>query len=239
MTALLHGAVNFRDVGGLPAEGGTTRAGVLWRSGNLARLDDAAVAEIAALGLARIIDLRDDDEVQHAPSPLDRLGARVQREPLFLGSVASFFVEDVTLDELYRRMIEGAPERIAAAVRGIAAEQPALVHCTVGKDRTGVVVALALSAAGVERDAVVADYARTEGLLPRWRNRRVLAELGRVHPGARNLADLATRSPAPVMARLLARVDAGYGSPAGFLREHGMSAAELADLRSVLIDSEG
>ena len=52
-------------------------------------------------------------------------------------------------------------------MRGIIADQPVLVHCTVGKDRTGVTVALTLAAAGVDDDeAVVADYARTEELLP-------------------------------------------------------------------------
>jgi protein-tyrosine phosphatase len=74
--------------------------------------------------------------------------------------VASFFDRDVTLAELYRSLIDDAGDRVVAAARGVLAAQPALVHCTVGKDRTGVVVALMLAAVGVEVDAVVADYAR-------------------------------------------------------------------------------
>jgi protein-tyrosine phosphatase len=232
---LVPGAVNFRDVGGLPAGDGTTRHGVLYRSGNLAQLEADGVAAFGALGIDRVVDLRDDEEVTHAPSRLDGLELTVQRVPLFLGSVASFFEEDVSLDELYRRLLWGSADRIVTAVRAIAAGETTLVHCTVGKDRTGVTVALALSAAGVEREAVVADYARTEGLLPEWRNAHVVARLRELHPESVHLEDLATRSPAPVMRRLLEEVDARHGSPAGYLREHGMPEDEIAALRRVLV----
>ena len=120
-------------------------------------------------------------------------------------------------------------------VRGILADQPVLVHCTVGKDRTGVTVAVTLAAAGVDLDAVVADYARTEGLLPEWRNQRIVEKLRELHPEARHLEDLATRSPAPVMAGLLDDLTARYGSPSGYLLAHGMTDAELAALRDVLV----
>jgi len=232
---LVPGAVNFRDVGGLPAAGGVTRHGVLYRAGNLAQLEDAGTAALGALGIRRIVDLRDDEEVRHAPSRIRGLDVEVRRVPLFLGSVASFFEEDVSLDELYRRLVQDSADRIVAAVRSVAAGSTTLVHCTVGKDRTGVTVAIALTAAGVDTDAVVADYARTEGLLPEWRNTHVVAALRALHPEAVHLEDLATRSPAPVMRRLLASIDERYGSAAGYLRHHGMPEAEVSALRDVLV----
>ena len=116
------------------------------------------------------------------------------------------------------------------------AEQPALVHCTVGKDRTGVTVAITLAAAGVDRDAVVADCARTEALLPPSRNRDVVARIRQFHPESVNLEELATKSPAAAMSRLLASLDAAYGSPRDYLRAHGMSDDELVALDEVLID---
>ena len=70
---LVPGAVNFRDVGGLPAGSSRTRAGMLFRSGNLAQLDEAGVAALDGLGIRRIIDLRADEEVAHAPSKLGGL----------------------------------------------------------------------------------------------------------------------------------------------------------------------
>jgi protein-tyrosine phosphatase len=143
---------------------------MLFRSGNLAQLDEAGVAALEGLGIRRIIDLRADEEVAHAPSKLGGLALQTQRVPLFLGSVASFFADDIPLEEMYRRLVEDSADRVVEVVRGIVSDQPVLVHCTVGKDRTGVTVALTLAAAGVDREAVVADYARTEGLLPQWRN---------------------------------------------------------------------
>lgn len=230
----IAGAINFRDVGGLPAAGGSTRGGVLFRSGNLARLAPAGIDAVRSLGLRRIIDLRADDEVEHEPTPAG-LAATTQRTPLFLGSVASFFTEDVPLHEMYRRLVDDAADRVVDVVRGIVEEQPVLVHCTVGKDRTGVTVALALAAAGVDEEAVIADYARTESLLPARRNARVVEILSAMHPRARNIEELATRSPAPVMRGLLDDLRARFGSPRGYLLAHGLADDEVDELARTLI----
>ncbi|MGN8552456.1 UNVERIFIED_CONTAM: tyrosine-protein phosphatase [Microbacterium sp. SLM126] len=229
------GAVNLRDVGGLPAGASVTRHGVLFRSGNLAQLEPQGTAALGELGVRRIIDLRADDEVARSPSRIDGLEVTTQRVPLFLGSVESFFADDLSLDEMYRRLVEDSSSLVVEVVRGILADQPVLVHCTVGKDRTGVTVALTLAAAGVETDAVVGDYARTEALLPERRNRRIVEFLRRMHPEAVHLEDLATRSPAPVMRALLSDVEERYGSPADYLRAHGLTDEELVELRRVLL----
>lgn len=233
---VVPGAVNFRDVGGLPVGDSRTRAGMLFRSGNLAQLDEGGVAALADLGIRRIIDLRADDEVAYAPSRLGDLAIPTRRVPLFLGSVASFFADDIPLAEMYRRIVDDSADRVVEVVRGILADQPVLVHCTVGKDRTGVTVALTLAAAGVQSEAIVADYARTEALLSEWRNTRVVAMLRSMHPGAVHVEELATRSPAPVMRDLLAGVTARYGSPTDYLRANGMRDDELVELRRILIE---
>ncbi|MGP3535369.1 tyrosine-protein phosphatase [Microbacterium sp. RD1] len=238
LPSLISGAMNFRDVGGLPAAGGRTRSGVLYRSGNLASVDDAGAAALRGLGLRRVIDLRDDDEVRWAPSRLTGLDVVTQRVPLFLGSVESFFQRDVGLEGLYSSLIEDSSDKVVEVVRGIVHDQPVLVHCTVGKDRTGVTVALTLAAAGVETDAVVEDYARTERMLPASRNAQVVARLRQMHPGAVHLEELATRSPAPVMRALLERLDAVFGSPTEYLRAHGLGDDEITELRRILISAE-
>lgn len=233
--SLVPGAVNFRDVGGLPAGASRTRSGVLFRSGNLARLQDAGVGALRDLGVRRIIDLRADEEVVYAPSQIAGLEVETTRIPLFLGSVQSFFEDDMSLDDMYRTLVDESAEGIVGVVRGVINDQPVLVHCTVGKDRTGVTVAFTLAAAGVDLEAVVVDYARTESLLPQWRNRAVVDALRAQHPEAVHLEDLATRSPAPVMSALLAGVGERYGSVADYLRAHGMGDDELVELRRVLI----
>jgi protein-tyrosine phosphatase len=229
------GALNFRDTGGLPAGTTTTRSGVLYRSGNLFRVDDDGRRALGDLGLRRIIDLRDDDEVRSEPTVLGDLLIPTQRVPLFLGSVASLFRADMSLESMYRSLVDDSAPRVLEVVRGVIAEQPVLVHCTIGKDRTGVTIALILAAAGVDEDAVVADYARTETLLPAERNAPILAYLRAHHPDAPQLVDLATRSPAPVMRALLSDLRQRYGSPADYLRAHGLADAELAELRRIIL----
>ncbi|MEV8266613.1 tyrosine-protein phosphatase [Microbacterium sp. NPDC076911] len=234
---LVAGAMNFRDTGGLSAGVGFTRRSILFRSGNLARLEPAGTRALGELGLRRIIDLRSDTEVTHEPSRIEGLPITTQHVPLFLGSVASMFANDISLDEMYQLLLDDSALGVVAAVRGIISDQPVLVHCTVGKDRTGVVVAIALASAGVDVDAVVGDYARTESLLPAQRNEAVVARLRQRHPEARHIEDLATRSPAPVMSSLLSRVSERYGSAADYLRAHGISDDEIDELRRVLIES--
>lgn len=234
----IPGALNFRDVGGLPAGAGRTRSGVLFRSGNLARVDAAGRAALREIGLRRIVDLREDAEIALEPTALDELGHESVRVPLFVGSAASFFEDDLSLAEMYRLLVEGSADRIVDVVRAVLADQPVLVHCTVGKDRTGVTVALTLAAAGVDEAAVVADYARTEALLPARRNESVLAYLRRLHPKARNLEDLATRSPAAAMQGVLDELRAQYGAPVEFLRAHGLADDEVRELKRVLVALE-
>jgi protein-tyrosine phosphatase len=235
--SLVPGALNFRDVGGLPAtDGGRTRTGVLFRSGHLGQLGQDGTETLRTLGIRRIIDLRDDDEVRISPSRVEGLDVQTQRVPLFLGSIASFFQRDASLSDFYRSLVDDSADQVLAVIRGVLADQPVLVHCAAGKDRTGVTVALALSAAGVERDAVVADYARTERFMPEERNRAIMARLRALHPESRHLEELTTRSPAPVMAGLLEDLTTRYGSPVEYLRAHGLTDDELVELRRVLVE---
>lgn len=234
MTVLdIDGVNNVRDVGGIPAEGGRIRTGVLLRSGQLSGATTTGVNALRG-SIRHIVDLRDGEEVAAEPTEIE--GPDTTHLPLFLGSVRSFFETDTSLDDLYLHLLEESGERLVEAIRIIAAGAPTLVHCTVGKDRTGVTVALALSAVGADREAVIADYALTESQLPLQRSQRIAAYLRAQHPEAVNAVALATQSPAPVMRRLLEQVDARWGSAAGYLRANGMAEEELAALRSALVE---
>lgn len=231
----IEGVANVRDVGGMAAEGGRIRSGVLLRSGQLSRASLAG-AEALAARVSRIVDLRAHEEVALEPSAIP--GTQTTHLPLFLGSVASFFEDDVSLAEMYRRLMDESGERIVEAIRVIAAGEPTLVHCTVGKDRTGVTVALALAAVGADREEIIADYAMTESQLPAERNRRIVEFLRTQHPEAQHAIALATQSPAAVMREVLERVDERWGSAAAYLQQNGLTDAELASLCSVLVDAD-
>lgn len=236
MTVLdVPGAFNVRDVGGLPAAGGVTRDGVLLRSGHLARLTDEGRGRLADVGIRRIVDLRDAQERRDEPSRIEGLGVETVHLPMFAGSAASFFDDDLSLDDLYRGLVDGSAARLVEVVRAVLAVQPVLVHCTVGKDRTGLSVALVLAAAGVDEDAVVTDYARTEALLPPARNEAVLRFLRGRYPHARHLEDLVTRSPAGALRTVFEDLRARYGGPVDYLRAYGLRDDEIAELRRVLV----
>lgn len=234
MTVLeFEGVNNVRDVGGIPAVGGRIRSGVLLRSGQLSGATTEGATALRE-SIRHIVDLRDGEEVAAEPTEIE--GPDTTHLPLFLGSVRSFFESDTSLDDLYLHLLEESGERLVEAVRIIASGVPTLVHCTVGKDRTGVTVALALSAVGADRDAVIADYALTESQLPAQRSQRIAAYLRAQHPEAVHAVALATQSPAPVMQRLLEQVDERWGSAAGYLRANGMTDDELAALRTALVE---
>lgn len=234
MTILeIEGVFNVRDVGGMPANGGRIRSGALLRAGQLSGATTSGAAALRAR-VQHIVDLRDGEEVAAEPSEIE--GPDTTHLPLFLGSVRSFFEADTSLDDLYLHLLEESGERLGDAIRIIAAGERTLVHCTVGKDRTGVTVALALSAVGADREAVIADYALTESQLPAQRSQRIADYLRTQHPEAVHAVALATQSPAPVMRRLLEQVDERWGSAAGYLRAQGVTDAELAALSAALVE---
>ncbi|WP_336645189.1 tyrosine-protein phosphatase [Microbacterium sp. USHLN186] len=234
MTVLeIPGVANIRDVGGMLAGSSRVRPGALLRSGQLAQLTPAGRSALRER-VARVVDLRDDAEVDREPSALTDVP--ITRVPLFLGSVGSFFAQNMDLAAMYRHLVDESATRLVDAVRVIAAGQPTLVHCTVGKDRTGVTVALALSAVGADRDAVVADYALTASQLPTQRNIAVVQYLRAHMPDATNAIELATESPAHVMAGLLDDIDDRFGSAAAYLRASGLTSTELDALRAALLE---
>lgn len=229
----ISGVFNVRDVGGISTDSGRIRDGVLLRSGNLATADEQGVAELRRR-ITHIVDLRDGEEVAAQPSARTQIATT--HLPLFLGSVASFFEEDLSLEELYRHLLEESGERLVDAVRVIARGEPTLVHCTVGKDRTGITVALALAAVGADRDAIIADYALTASQLPEERNRRIIEFIRMRHPESVHAVALATQSPAETMTRILDEVETRWGSAGGYLRANGMAQEELDALRVALVE---
>ncbi|WP_173924367.1 tyrosine-protein phosphatase [Agromyces sp. Marseille-P2726] len=232
------GTYNFRDVGGLPALTGRVREGVLFRSDGLHRLGEAGRAELRRLGVGRVIDLRDDNEASLMPDDLDGLDVEVLRLPVFEGGGASQGARGISLDALYHRIVTQHTSVVVGALREIAGarDQSVVVHCTAGKDRTGVVVALALSAVGVHRDAVVEDYARTEANLAGEWLEGMVELVGRYGvPDSPELRVLMGGSPPEAIEGVLDDVERTYGSTRDYLLAAGLELSDLAALERLLI----
>ncbi len=250
----LEGAVNVRDVGGLPTvDGGSTMPGRLLRSENLQELSPADVARLVGeIGVTTVVDLRTTAEVElEGPGPLDAVpGVRHAYHPVLpeLGSRTDAVAEALLLrkrerdrsrfpDDImcghYLGYLEERPAEVTGALRSIAtSEGAAIVHCAAGKDRTGVIVALALTVADVEPEAIVADYMATadrlDAIIDRLRRSRTYAEDVRSRPVQAHLPREET------MKSFLEQLHVRYGGLPQWLAGHGFAGDELGLLRAKL-----
>jgi protein tyrosine/serine phosphatase len=249
----LDGAGNVRDLGGLPGrDGRRTATRRLLRGDNMQELSPADVSLlVTGIGVSTVIDLRSPAEVSAAGAgPLTRvesvrhlhfsllpeLAAADTAEAALairLDGAAARYAGDLRCG-LYLGYLEERPDQVVGALRGIAAAPgAALVNCAAGKDRTGVVVALALSIAGVQSDAIIADYAASAE-----RVGEVMARLGEAPVYAAAVAGRPVLEHAPraeTMAAFLDQLDTRYGGALRWLAGHGYGAADVSQLRSALL----
>ena len=228
----LQGASNFRDLGGYVGHGGRPlRWRRLFRAEHLAGLTEADRATLAQLGLARAVDFRGLTEraatpyqwpgiTQHALSIEPTVVQRMQ-DMVAAGQTLTVPVVQALMKALYHALVtEQAPRFAELFALLLQDDAPLVLHCTAGKDRTGVAAALILQALGVPRSVVLQDYLLTNvhyrpPPLPRSDTPpEVLAVLWRVQEDFLNTA--------------LAAIDAQDGGMAGFLRQRiGLDAAAL------------
>jgi protein tyrosine/serine phosphatase len=138
----------------------------------------------------------------------------------------------------YLGYLADRPDAVVAALRALASGGPGatVVHCAAGKDRTGVVVALALAVAGVPHEEIVADYALTAEVID-----ALVAKLASSPTYAEDMErrDVASHTPrAATMDRVLALLDERSGGPVGWLTAHGFGPQDQAALRARLRDED-
>ena len=256
----LQGLANLRDVGGIPTiDGGKIIPGRLLRSDNLQTLSTSDVDQLLGLGLTDVIDMRSDYEVkQEGPTPLTTSGVRIHQYSLFrewevgvgedkpdvrpevLPEEALPWVDlepSVQLDNavasVYFSYLVDRPDSVLAALRTVAqAPGVALVHCAAGKDRTGTIVALALSVADADRQAIIDDYAASSE-----RVAEVVARLKSSPTYAENLEgrDLSSHLSHPeTMISLLRHIDETFGSVPRMLVKMGWTEEDNEQLRAKL-----
>jgi protein-tyrosine phosphatase len=230
----LPGTLNVRDLGGYPTrDGGSVRWRTLLRSDALHRLDDTGRAALAGFGLRTVVDLRTGEEAQSAPSALDGTGARIFHVPLFRAEAIGTLPPE--LAAVYRHMIDDRGAAIAEAVGRLSAggALPGLIHCSAGKDRTGLVVALVLAVIGVPDEIIAADYAMSAQNLDAD-TAQVISRIQAISGGYR--LDLGVLgSPPELILEALARVRDQAGSVTGYLVGHGLPRPAVETLRSALV----
>ena len=235
----LDGAVNARAV--IP--------GVLLRADNLQSLSAEDVRRLVdEEALEVVLDLRTDTEVEReGPGPITAApGVRIEHRSLYPDSGGNTDLDaavkpwgredqeglpdETPIVRAYMSYLQRRPDSVVASVRTIArADGAVLVHCAAGKDRTGVVVGIALDASGVDRDAIVSDYLATDERIHAIFERLLSSPTYR-----EELKDTYPTTHAPqaaTMDRFFALVDERYGGSAEWLTAHGLEDADLERLR--------
>lgn len=246
------------------AAGGTSTPGILYRSDALSGLTPEGLEQLAASDIGVVVDFRTPQERQMAPDRLPTSRPiHVVELPLLEGAVsgiaqqgaqslaqggdpaaaqkavAAVLSQIPALGDLYVSMLEGGATSFAEFARlvaGATVDPPTavLVHCTAGKDRTGVSTALVLDAAGVERSAVVADYASSQANLSGAWSEGMYAMVEKFGiPLTDQIRDLISGTPASAIEQAFAWID-GNGGSAAYLQSGGLTDAELAALRKNL-----
>jgi hypothetical protein len=230
------GCLNARDLGGLPlVGGGHTRFGAVVRADNVRGLTDEGWDALAAYGIARIVDLRFHEEL--ALDPPREVAIEVVHVPVLPGPDDPWWagveaIGDAAGDvaaatrDVYLAFLERGAAGFATAVEAVAdaSEGGVLVHCLVGKDRTGLTVALLLSLAGVADETIGADYALSEANLVSVSDPWVANATDEVERARR--ARYAS-APAAGMVAVLRALDERNGGVRGYLREAGASQRAL------------
>jgi protein-tyrosine phosphatase len=253
---------NLRDLGGIPLSGGgRVRAGRVFRSASLHRLDPAEPA-IVGLGIRTVVDLRTAQERASRP---DRLppGARLVTadaladqetagdkpsvahlvellaDPAGAGRALGGGGAGRVMEQIYRSFVtDAAAHRAFRTVLEQAAGPdagPVLIHCTAGKDRTGWSAALILVLLGADPETVEAEYLAVRDA--------VCAAFGKMISG------FVARGGDPAIAGALIGVDreylaaaigearAKYGSVEGYVHDAlGLADGTVARLRAHLIE---
>ncbi len=253
----LDGASNFRDFGGYDTPNGPLRTGCMYRSDRLSRLTERDYARLETLRLRLIVDLRrsseraDEPTRWRGPAAPENMHAPVFDDDGKPTALLNLAADPQTrtaeaaaelMREVYRKLVrEPRPlAHFAHIFTRLASEDtaPFVVHCSGGKDRTGVFVALLQTALGMAWDAVHEDFMLTERLydgsaLLAERNHQILETHG-VAMDAEALAPVFGVDPSYLEA---ARSEAEqlYGSWEGLLARLGVNGVQREALARRLI----
>ncbi|MFJ3903216.1 tyrosine-protein phosphatase [Streptomyces sp. NPDC090025] len=237
-----QGTVNLRDAGGYRTQDGHwVKMGEVYRSDALDKLTETDLAKLKRLGIATVYDLRMQSERTSAPDRVPA-GARYKVADVlagtgtFNGMPKSPAEAEAMMVEGNRFMVSGdtAQTAYSAVFDDIAdgGRGAVLFHCTAGKDRTGWSNAALLTALGVDRDTVMADYLASNT----YRAAANEAVLSHLPPAQAAVYKPMLDVRAPYLNASFAEVEAKFGSFNSYLKQGvGLNRQEVADLKRELL----
>ena len=238
-----EGCFNFRDIGGyLTKEGKKIKKGIYFRTGRQDRMSEKDLAELKNLKISTQIDLRKPEEIlDQGKGPLENMGADYINIPIIPDGGSdqlSRLVGDTGISgKRYIGYLEFGPESWLKIFEILANKDslPLVLHCTAGKDRTGVSTAFLLSVLGVDRDLIEADYQLTN--LDTERQADFIENSGGFPEGVdREAMILAAGVPEDAMKVFLDGVESRWGSVLGYLEEIGITKNQMNVIRDNFLE---
>ncbi len=249
LDADVAGAINLRDLGGLPVAGGALKPGVVYRSGMMQHITPEGLTALTnKLRVRTIVDLRNEVElandgvsdfasvgIRHRHVPVINSGImmsgpeRAERIRALLtgqGAMGAMYLDMVRESgDTFREFFEVLVEQDSLAV---------VFHCAGGRDRTGVASALLLSALGAEDEVVGADYAQTGPIL-RSHSHRFTRSLEETGLTLEEMTTLVGDTRPEAILGVLSFLREEYGSVEGYLESTGLDLAVIEELRAQLV----
>ncbi|TVY75902.1 Tyrosine-protein phosphatase, partial [Lachnellula suecica] len=257
----ISGIPNFRDLGGYPITASpahSVKRSIIYRCGEPSLVKEDGIKTMQKLGITHMYDLRSEPELQRNRDAgrgdvvewegCERVFVPVFRNEDYSPEGLAVRLKDYASNDAegftraYADILKNAPDSYRTILLHIAndPEKPLIVHCTAGKDRTGVICALILSLCGVDDETVAQEYSLTEiGLSTEWKE-GVIAHLmenpvlKNNKEGAWNL--ISARDRAASMRSTLRLIKETYGGAEGYVTDKcGLTKEQVEQIRANLI----
>jgi len=238
-----EGCFNFRDIGGYTNQDGKrVKSGLYFRAGRQDRMTDQDLLKLSDLKISTQIDLRKPDEaLQQGKGPLEAMGANyinIAVIPEGGSDQLSRLVGDTGISgKRYLGYLEFGPSSWLRIFEILANEDslPVILHCTAGKDRTGVSTAFLLSVLGVSRDLIEADYLLTNLDTQRQAD-FIESTVGYPEGFDRESMVAAAGVPEEALKDFLDGVESKWGSAVGYLEEIGVTQDQMDKIRNNFLE---
>ena len=230
---LTENIVNCRDLGGYPtADGKVTVFGRALRCGIINVPTEMDMKILADYGIKTVIDLRGNSEKADMPDIFESLPDYRYHHISLLETNPIFSKNCTDMCGMYILSLTEYSENYAAALRTVSnLKEPFMFHCFAGKDRTGLLAAMLLSAAGVSREDIIADYQVSFTYFKPAYEREIKADSGVIWE--KNPAKF--YSDPSVMERILDYFENTFGSIKGYFKKIGLSDDEIERISTVLL----